>query len=219
MNKFKKEDKKKYDADREGLSPKGISALNKKEAHDAEMLQRAREIHARLFSDEYNFMFSDAFGEPQDCPEVIAVKNEYREKHNLPPLDENGQSGEFQGATMQHCIAIAIEEYSDPQYTSTYEKVIAVFDAARPPEKEYKNDNPHCVRSPTTPSEYDATVAEIKLRDSYRAVVHDSDPYDVITIFKSDKALFSCYVSSYKKVLKDIESRIEEYIDFVKQSA
>jgi hypothetical protein len=55
-------------------------------------------------------MYADAFGEPKPSPKEIKIKNEYRKKYKLPLLDENGKSGEFQEATMQHCIELSKKE-------------------------------------------------------------------------------------------------------------
>jgi hypothetical protein len=110
MNRFKKNELQLSESKRTGLSADEIKSLDEQEALEAKIMERARKIHADLFGEEYNFMYADAFGEPKPSPKEIKIKNEYRKKYNLPLLDDNGKSDEFQEATMQHCIELSKKE-------------------------------------------------------------------------------------------------------------
>ena len=76
MNRFKKNEQQLREAKRKGLSPDEIKSLDEKEALETKIMERARKIHADLFSEEYNFMYADAFGEPKPSPKEIKIKNE-----------------------------------------------------------------------------------------------------------------------------------------------
>lgn len=107
MNRFKKEEKQKYLDARKGLSPTEIENMDKSDVHEREIMDQARKIHASTFSEEYHFMYADAFGEPSLSPALIIKKNTYRAEHGLPLLDENGKPASFQGATLEHCYDLA----------------------------------------------------------------------------------------------------------------
>jgi hypothetical protein len=57
MNRFKKEEKRKYKEARKGLSQEQIAALDKKERLDARIDELAHKIHCDKFPEEYDFIY------------------------------------------------------------------------------------------------------------------------------------------------------------------
>ena len=59
MNRFKKEEQRKHNESRSGLSEQEVNKLDREEAIEHEITILARSIHAEQFSEEYDFMFDD----------------------------------------------------------------------------------------------------------------------------------------------------------------
>lgn len=73
------------------------------------------------------------------------------------------------------------------------------------------------VSKPTMPGEFDAVYEEVELRDGYKAIASDSDPYTRITVLKDDTPLFSAYVGDHSAAMPTIEENIENYIAQAKE--
>jgi hypothetical protein len=68
---------------------------------------------------------------------------------------------------------------------------------------------------PMMPGKYDAIYDEIDLRDGYRAIAYDSDPYTEVTVLRKDVPLFTVLVGDYKVAISTIEKNIENYLQQV----
>ena len=97
MNRFKKEEKRKREELRKGLTKEEIAELDAKEALLEEIIHEARELHAELFSEEYDHMY-DSIADANDrargiCPmseEYIEKMNRKRKSFGISPLDSRG---------------------------------------------------------------------------------------------------------------------------------
>lgn len=111
MNRLKKEQVKKYNAERQGLSLAQIQALNEKQAREERLHQLTRHIHVTWFPEEYDFMcddwvdsqkrkqgirFPDGNGHsrhqgsnPMSASYITAV-NLRRSAFGIAPLEQNG---------------------------------------------------------------------------------------------------------------------------------
>lgn len=74
------------------------------------------------------------------------------------------------------------------------------------------------VSKPSMPGQFDAVYAEVELRDGYRAIASDSDPYTRITVLKDETPLFSALVADHKTAIPTIEENIEAYIAEVEKA-
>lgn len=109
MNRYKKEQIKKYKEIRRGLTPDQIEALDKKEEKERRIHEVARSLHAELFPEEYDFMFDDNWDvklrdkgiNPMSAEYIEKVKRK-RELLGVSMLSENGMAKS--NDTMQICI-------------------------------------------------------------------------------------------------------------------
>jgi hypothetical protein len=99
MNRFKKEQKRKRDEARKGLSPEKIEILDKKEAKLNEIRELARKIHIKRFPEEYDFMYDSisdanerAMGKNPMSKEYIERINAKRAALGVSRLSESGMS-------------------------------------------------------------------------------------------------------------------------------
>jgi len=112
MNRFNKEEEKKRNKAREGLTPDQIKALDAQEEKEEEVSALARKLHAEQFPEEYDFMLDDHVdadrrkkGEnpmSQECQDLVDAK---RGELGVTPLAENGLAD--LSDSMQLCIAEA----------------------------------------------------------------------------------------------------------------
>ena len=117
MNRFKKEEKRKRDEAREGLSAKEIEILDRKEAELKKIEKLARQIHIEKFPEEYDFMYdsiSDAnereMGKNPMSKEYIDRIKLKREAMGVSPLSESGMS--ISNDTKDMCIEEATKVIS-----------------------------------------------------------------------------------------------------------
>ena len=111
MNRFKKEEKRKRDEARKGLSAKEIEILDKKEEEDNKINELARKIHVEKFPEEYDFMYDDHVDANRRARGINPMSKEYIDKINkkraamgVSPLSESGMS------TSNDTMAMCIEE-------------------------------------------------------------------------------------------------------------
>ena len=97
MNRRKKEQKKKRDKARQGLSPEQMEILDKKEAELNEIRELARKIHIERFEEEYDFMLDSisdanerAMGKNPMSKEYIEKINAKRAALGVSPLSKSG---------------------------------------------------------------------------------------------------------------------------------
>jgi len=97
MNRFKKEEKRKREEARRGLTKEEIADLDAKEALHEKILEEAHKLHIELFSEEYDYMY-DSNADIKDrergiCPvgkNYIKRMNKRRESLGVAPLDSMG---------------------------------------------------------------------------------------------------------------------------------
>lgn len=68
---------------------------------------------------------------------------------------------------------------------------------------------------PMMPGKFDAIYADVDLRDGYRAIAYDSDPYTEVTVLRGDTPLFTVLVADYRVALPVIEQNIENCLEQV----
>ena len=109
MNRFKKEEKRKRDEARKGLSAKEIEILDKKDEEDNKIIELARKIHIERFSEEYDFMYDSNVDANERDRGINPMSKEYIEKINkkraalgVSPLSESGMP--ISDDTMALCI-------------------------------------------------------------------------------------------------------------------
>ena len=61
MNRWKKEERRKYAEKRIGLTSDQISELDKQEEREKQVKELARKIHCEKFSEEYDFIYDSSF--------------------------------------------------------------------------------------------------------------------------------------------------------------
>ena len=99
MNRFKKEEKKRYDAKRKGLSDDQIAVLDMEDSIKASVEELARKIHIEKFPEEWDFMY-DSGADISDrsrginpmSQEYIQKIKEKREKLGVSQLSKSGRS-------------------------------------------------------------------------------------------------------------------------------
>jgi HD superfamily phosphohydrolase len=109
MNKAKKEEKRKYEEARKGLTVDQVMVLDKKEKKQKEIEDLARTIHAEKFSEEYDFMYDSTSDLSDRKKGINPMSQEYIDKINIKrsglgvsPLSERGTS--TSNDTMDMCI-------------------------------------------------------------------------------------------------------------------
>ena len=109
MNRFKKEEKRKRDEARKGLSAKEIENLDKKEDEEKKISELARKIHIEKFSEEYDFMNDSNVDANERDRGINPMNKEYIDKIDkkraalgVSPLSESGMS--ISNDTMAMCI-------------------------------------------------------------------------------------------------------------------
>jgi hypothetical protein len=97
MNRFKKEEKRRKEEARRGLSKEEIVELDEKEELQEKIIEEARKLHVELFPEEYDHMY-DSIADAQDRARGTNPMNKaYTEKMNrkrefmgVGPLDSTG---------------------------------------------------------------------------------------------------------------------------------
>ena len=99
MNRFKKEEKIKYDEARKGLSKEQIDILDQKDKLDVKIDKLARKIHGDRFSEEFDFMYDSSLDASERAKGINPMNKEYIDEINkkrkdlgVSPLSENGMS-------------------------------------------------------------------------------------------------------------------------------
>ena len=99
MNRQMKEEKRKHDEARKGLSDEQIAALDEKDLLNSKINDLARKIHAEKFSEEYDFMYDSALDASDRNSGINPMNQEYIEKINkkrkelgVSPLSDVGLS-------------------------------------------------------------------------------------------------------------------------------
>jgi hypothetical protein len=109
MNRFKKEEKRRRDEARKGLSAEQIEILDRKEEEDNKISELARKIHVEKFPEEYDFMYDDGVDANERAKGRNPMRKEYIDKINkkraamgVSPLSESGMP--ISEDTMALCI-------------------------------------------------------------------------------------------------------------------
>jgi hypothetical protein len=97
MNRYNREERRKYNVARKGLSKEELQALDLEEEREKQIADLAHRMHVKLYPEEYDCMF-DRFVEARDrrrgvnpmSKEYIEKVNEKRIKEGVSPLAENG---------------------------------------------------------------------------------------------------------------------------------
>lgn len=99
MNRFKKEEKRKQEEARKGLSLEQIKALDIQDLKNEAIGRLAREIHTERFPEEYDFMYDSSWdasdrkkGINPMSDEYIAKAEKCRERQGVSPLSEAGMA-------------------------------------------------------------------------------------------------------------------------------
>lgn len=118
MNRYKKEERKRHQKEREGLTSEQIKALDLQEIENAEIQKLARKIHTERFSEEYDFMYDDHVdvadrkkGKNPMSDKYIEKTAEKRKALGLSQLSENGMSES--NDTWELCIQEATKNIQD----------------------------------------------------------------------------------------------------------
>jgi len=109
MNRFKKEEKKKREEARRGLTKEEIAKLDAEEALLEEVIKETRELHTEIFSEEYDFMYDSGVDANKRAMGVSPVSEAYIEKMNrkreflgVSPLDSTGMA--TSGDSWEKCL-------------------------------------------------------------------------------------------------------------------
>lgn len=115
MNRMKKEEIRKYNEARKGLTTEEIQVLDARDEEDRLIDKLAKVRHLNRFSEEYDFMYDsgvDAADRPRGInpmsDDYIASVNEKRERQGVSPLSEDGSAQSDE--TMRLCLKEAREE-------------------------------------------------------------------------------------------------------------
>lgn len=128
MNRFKKEEKKRYDEKRKGLSDEQIAVLDMEELLKKSVDELARKIHIEKFPEEYDHMY-DSHADVSDRSRGINPMNqEYilkvkrrRERLGVTQLSESGLS--VSDDTFQLCIEEAKQKILFDQIQHLYKEI------------------------------------------------------------------------------------------------
>ena len=108
MNRYRKEETKKYNAAREGITAEQIQELDAQKLEQALISRLSRKVHAVHFPEEYDWMHDDSVdsktrqkGQNPMCPDYIKRICEKRRQQGVSPLKENGEANSNE--TMELC--------------------------------------------------------------------------------------------------------------------
>jgi hypothetical protein len=82
LNRWKKEQQRKRDKARQGLSPEQIEILDKREAEQNKIEELARKIHIEIFPEEYDFMLDSISDANERAMGKNPMSKEYIERIN-----------------------------------------------------------------------------------------------------------------------------------------
>jgi len=119
MNRYKKEEKKKYDEARKGLTKEEIITQDLKDEISEKIRSRARAIHIEKFPEEYDMIGDSSIDANERARGINPMSQEYIDKINkkrksvgVPPLSDNGVA--TSDITFQMCLEEArVEVLSD----------------------------------------------------------------------------------------------------------
>ena len=99
MNRFKKEEIRKYKEAREGLSSEQVAELNRVEQEQENVEKLAKSIHVEKFSEEYDFMCDSCLEASERKKGINPMNQEYiekikvkRKKLGVSQLSDSGMS-------------------------------------------------------------------------------------------------------------------------------
>ena len=99
MNRFKKEEKKKREEARRGLTKEEIAKLDAEEALFKQILEETQGLHTEIFSEEYDYMYDSIAEANKRAMGISPVSEAYIEKMNrkreflgVSPLDSTGMA-------------------------------------------------------------------------------------------------------------------------------
>ena len=99
MNRWKKEELRKRQEARKGLSPEQIAKLDAEEEREGRIQKQAKEFHIEMFSEEYDHMGDDHVDAKERAKGINPMSAEYVEKVNkkriaqgILPLATNGMA-------------------------------------------------------------------------------------------------------------------------------
>lgn len=135
MNRAKKEEIRKYNEARQGLTPEEVQALNAQEEKDRLIEKIARAWHSRQYPEEYDFMMDSRVDAAERSrginpmrAEYIARVNEKRKQQGVSPLSESGLARSQE--TMTLCLE-KVRENFDNIYTRVDEVLFYKWDPLR----------------------------------------------------------------------------------------
>ena len=109
MNRFKKEEKKKREEARRGLTKEEIAKLDAEEALHEQILEETQKLHTEIFSEEYDFMYDSGVDANKRAMGISPVSEAYIEKMNrkreflgVSPLDSTGMA--TSGDSWEKCL-------------------------------------------------------------------------------------------------------------------
>lgn len=112
MNRLKKEEQRKHDAARKGLSADEVKAVDLEDELQKKVDELARKIHSEQFPEEYDFMYDSIADASERSRGINPMSQEYAEKINIKraalgisQLGENGRP--VSGDSYQICLAEA----------------------------------------------------------------------------------------------------------------
>ncbi len=119
MNRVKKEEKRKYDEARKGLSGDQIAVLDLEDLIKAKVEKLARKIHVEKYSEEYDFMYDSISDAKDRSKNINPMRHAYIEKINkkretlgVTQLSDSGTS--VSNDTLEFCLQEAKKQiYSD----------------------------------------------------------------------------------------------------------
>ena len=122
MNRYKKEEKKRYDEARKGLSKDEIIALNLKEKIREKIANETHSLHCKEFPEEYDYMYDSNVDAKERHKGINPMKQEYIDKTNkkreelgFAPLSDSGYAKDH--STDEHCYAtIKHQTFSAPDF-------------------------------------------------------------------------------------------------------
>ena len=99
MNRFKKEEKKKREEARRGLTKEEIAKLDAGEALHQEIMEETQKLHTEIFSEEYDYMYDSIAEANKRAMGISPVSEAYIERMNrkreflgVSPLDSTGMA-------------------------------------------------------------------------------------------------------------------------------
>lgn len=118
MSRYRKEEIKKYNAAREGLTPEQVQELDAQEKEQALISQLARKMHALHFSEESDWYYDESVdskirkkGQNPMRPDYIKRVAEKRHQQWVSPLKENGMASSNEAMELcEQSAAIAVSQ-------------------------------------------------------------------------------------------------------------